>query len=281
MLENLGRFPQEMLAKYLRLSRSGFHAWKAREKSEGKAKECALIRRIIEVHQASRETYGSPRVFAELQKLQIHTSRSRVERLMKQEGIRGKARRKYRVTTQSDHKFPVAPDVVQRNFSPATANEVWGADITYIWTYQGWLYLAVVIDLYSRRVVGWSMNDSVNTDLTLDALKMAYASRNPGVGLVHHSDRGCQYASSAYQLFLQANGAISSMSRKGNCWDNAVVESFFHSLKIEMVYSERFDTRNEAKSKIFDWIEVFYNRQRLHSTLGYLAPAQYEARSVA
>ena len=269
------------MVKQLGISRSGFHAWKKRMNSERKTKERELTQTIREIHRASRETYGSPRVFKQLKLQGVAVSRSRIERLMKKEEIRGKARRKFKVTTQSDHKFPVAPDLVQRNFTPGEPNKIWATDITYVWTHQGWLFLAVVLDLFSRKVVGWSMNDSVNTDLTLNALKMAYATRNPGPGLIHHSDRGCQYASSTYQLFLQSKSAVCSMSRKGNCWDNAVVESFFHSLKTEMIYSERFNTRNEAKAKIFDWIEVFYNRQRLHSTLGYMAPAQYEARSVA
>jgi transposase InsO family protein len=281
MQNHLNQFPQETVVKILGVSRSGFHAWKKQINSERKTKERQLVQAIQTIHRSSREIYGSPRVFRELRKQGVAVSRSRVERLMRREQIRGKARRKFKVTTQSDHRFPIAPNIIQGNFKPAKPNQVWAADITYIWTQQGWLFLAVVIDLFSRKVVGWSMNDSVNTDLTLNALRMAYATRNPGPGLIHHSDRGCQYASSAYQLFLQSQKAVCSMSRTGNCWDNAVVESFFHSLKTEAIYSERFDRRSEARAKIFDWIEIFYNRQRLHSTLGYMAPAQYEAKSIA
>jgi len=280
MSENQGMFPVKMMAQHFAVSRSGFYMWLKRGVSSRVKKKQELLRTIKSIHVSSRETYGSPRVFAELRRQGVRVGKASVERLMRLEDIRGKSRRKFKVTTQSDHNFPVAPDVVQRNFLPSGPNKVWGADITYIWTYQGWLFLAVVLDLFSRRVIGWAMNDSVNTDMTLAALEMAYASRNPGPGLVHHSDRGTQYAASRYQLYLESNGATCSMSRKGNCWDNAVVESFFHTLKTELIYSQRFDTRGQAKNMIFEWIEVFYNRQRLHSTLGYMAPAQYEEQTV-
>lgn len=195
---------------------------------------------------------------------------------MTKNGIRAKTRRKFRLTTDSKHKFPVAPNILDRNFSPAVPNAVWGGDITYVWTKEGWLFLAVIIDLFSRQVVGWSMDRRMTRELTLNALRMAINRRNPGAGLLHDTDRGSQYASTEYQQMLKAHKMICSMSRKGNCWDNACVESFFHSLKTEMIYWEEFETREEACRKIFEWIEVFYNRKRRHSTLKYLSPVNFE-----
>lgn len=234
------------------------------------------MRVIEDIHKASRGTYGSPRILAELKGLGFRCSKARVERLMKKNGIRAKTHRKFRVTTDSKHSLPVAPNVLERNFSPNTPNASWGGDITYVWTREGWLFLAVVIDLFSRQVVGWSMNERITRELTLNALRMAINNRRPGPGLIHHSDRGSQYASDDYQQFLKVHKMICSMSRKGNCWDNAPIESFFHSLKTELIYWEEFETREEARRKIFEWIEVFYNRQRRHSTLGNLSPVHFE-----
>jgi putative transposase len=239
------------------------------------------MRAIEDIHKASRGTYGSPRVLAQLKGLGFKLSKSRVERLMKKHGIRAKTRRKFRVTTDSKHSFPVAPNILERNFSPAEPNAAWGGDITYLRTKEGWLFLAVIIDLFSRQVVGWSMGERITRELTLNALRMALNRRNPGEGLIHHSDRGSQYACADYQKLLKARKIICSMSRKGNCWDNAVVESFFHSLKTECVYWEEFETREQARKRIFEWIEVFYNRQRIHSTLGYLTPIDFEKRLCA
>lgn len=238
------------------------------------------MRAIEDIHKASRGTYGSPRILAELKGLGFKCSKKRVERLMKKNGIRAKTRRKFKVTTDSKHNFPVSPNVLKRNFSPKTPNTTWGGDITYVWTKEGWLFLAVIIDLWSRQVVGWSMNERITKELTLSALKMAINSRQPGAGLVHHSDRGSQYASHDYQRLLKLHRMTASMSRRGNCWDNAPVESFFHSLKTEMIYWEDFETREEARRKIFEWIEVFYNRQRRHSTLGYLSPVNFEIENL-
>lgn len=238
------------------------------------------MRAIEDIHKASRGTYGSPRILAELKGLGFKCSKKRVERLMQKNGIRAKTRRKFKVTTDSKHNLPVAPNVLERNFSPKVPNAVWGGDITYVWTKEGWLFLAVIIDLWSRQVVGWSMNERITRDLTISALKMAINHRQPGVGLVHHSDRGSQYASHDYQKLLKAHKMICSMSRRGNCWDNAPVESFFHSLKTEMIYWEDFETREEARLKIFEWIEVFYNRQRRHSTIGNLSPVNFEIENL-
>jgi transposase InsO family protein len=234
------------------------------------------MRAIEDIHKASRGTYGSPRILAELKGLGFKCSKSRVERLMKKYGIRAKTRRKFRVTTDSKHSLPVAPNVLDRDFSPEKPNAAWGGDITYVWTKEGWLFLAVIIDLYSRQVVGWSMDERMTRELTLSALRMAINRRKPGQGLIHHTDRGSQYASADYRRLLKAHDMICSMSRKGNCWDNAPIESFFHTLKTECIYWEEFETREEARRKIFEWIEVFYNRQRRHSTLGNLSPVNFE-----
>jgi transposase InsO family protein len=271
------------MAKILRVSPSGFFAWRNREGTgRRKEEELKLVRTIEDIHRSSRKTYGSPRVFQELKGLGFPVGKTKVERLMKKHGIRAKARRKFKVTTDSNHSHPVAPNILKRNFSASDPNQVWASDITYVWTKEGWLFLAVVIDLFSRQVVGWQMSERITKELTLGALKMAINRRKPGRGLIHHSDRGSQYACPDYQRLLTTHGMISSMSRKGDCWDNAVVESFFRSLKTEFIYFEDFARRAEAKSKTFEWVEVFYNRQRIHSTLGYKSPVEYEAlRQVA
>jgi transposase InsO family protein len=198
---------------------------------------------------------------------------------MRQDGIRAKTVKKWRATTQSQHQFPVATNTLDRVFTVTVPNRVWAGDITYVWTMEGWLYLAVLLDLYSRAVIGWAMGPRLTGELTEQALRMALANRVPGVGLLHHSDRGSQYAATSYQRLLNAYGLNPSMSRKGNCWDNACVESFFGTLKRELVYHRRYATREEATQDIFEYIEVFYNRQRRHSTLGYDSPAEYEART--
>jgi putative transposase len=196
-------------------------------------------------------------------------------------GLNARRRKKYRVTTDSKHSFPVAENLLAREFSSAGPNQVWASDITYIWTQEGWLYLAAVIDLHSRMVVGWSMNERLDRSLVLDALSMAVGRRKPKPGLIHHSDRGSQYASSDYQKALVTQGMLCSMSRKGDCWDNAVAESFFSSLKTERVHHRLYRSRTEARRDIFEYIEVFYNRVRLHSTLGYLSPADFESKTLA
>lgn len=200
------------------------------------------MRVVEDIHKSSRGTYGSPRIFAELKGLGISCSKSRLERLMKKHKIRAKTRKKFRITTDSNHKLPVAPNVLERNFSPEKTNMAWAGDITYIYTKEGWLFLSVILDLFSRRVVGWGMDKRITKELTLSALKMAIKHRSPKAGLIHHTDRGSQYASKDYQAMLKAHKMICSMSRKGNCWDNAVAESFFHTLKTEMVYWEIFET---------------------------------------
>ena len=262
----------------LEVSRSGFYAWLARVPSERSRRDAELLVLIRQVYVEGRGAYGAPRVHRVLQNRGVRCGRKRVARLMAENGMAGKVRRPFRPqTTNSDHDGPIAPNLVEQNFRPDEPNTVWASDITYIATGEGWLYLATTIDLYSRRVVGWSMSDSLETKLPLDALRAAIADRLPAPGLIHHSDRGCQYASCAFRAELAQHGIRASMSRKANCYDNAVAESFFHSLKVELVHGIRFATRAEARAAVFDYIEVFYNRTRVHSTLDYKSPVEFEA----
>lgn len=265
------------LCQVLLVSRSGFYDWLKRQPSQRSQENCALTEMIKSIYQDSRGTYGAPRIHAELKRQGSQVSRKRVARLMREQGLRAKSKRRFKATTNSQHNKPIAPNLLAREFNPIRANIAWAADITYIPTNEGWLYLATVIDLYSRKIVGWSMSERMKTTLVEDALMMAIQTRQPEPGLVHHSDRGVQYASECYQSLLTQFGMRCSMSAKGDCYDNAVMESFYHSLKNELVYHERYQTRDEARQSIFDYIEVFYNRQRLHSTLGYQSPVEYEA----
>jgi len=237
--------------------------------------------RIREVHGRSRNTYGSPRVWRQLRRDGEACGRGRVARLMSANGIAARQKSRFRVTTDSAHNLPVAANLLGGSFEVTAPNRIWVSDITYIPTSEGWLYLSAVMDLYSRQIVGWSMQESLESVLALDALCMAYRSRRPGEGLVHHSDRGCQYASGDYRRLLESYGMQASMSGTGNCYDNAPMESFFASLKTELVHHRRYFSRDEAKTDIFEYIEVFYNRQRLHSSLGYLTPVEFEAATAA
>jgi putative transposase len=273
--ENKKEYPTNLMGKILGVSRSGFYNWKKHEDKRA-TNDLTLLRAIEDIHTASRKTYGSPRIFSQLKALGFKTSKSKVERLMRDNGIRSKMKKKFKATTNSKHSHPVAENILNRDFSPKAANMVWAGDITYIWTGEGWLYLAVILDLFSRQVIGWSMSERMTKELALNALTMAIRKRKPAKGLIHHTDRGSQYACGVYRKLLNSIGAICSMSRKGNCWDNAVSESFFHSLKTEMIFFEEFKTRAEATSKVFEWIEVFYNRQRIHSSIGNKTPEQFE-----
>jgi putative transposase len=265
----------------LNVSASGFHEWLGRGKSRREIEDARLVEGIVKVFGESKETYGVRRVRRQLMADGEVCSRRRVRRLMRKYGIRPRTRRKFRVTTDSKHCMPVADNLLSRRFISAGPNQAWVSDVTYIWTLEGWLYLATVIDLHSRIVVGWSMSERIDRILVLDALWMAINRRNPGAGLIHHSDRGSQYASDDYQKLLTGHGMRCSMSRKGDCWDNAVAESFFGSLKTELVHHRVYRTREEARRDIFEYIEVFYNRVRLHSTLGYLSPVQFETAVLA
>jgi putative transposase len=269
-------FPVEFMCEQLEVSRSGFYAWSQRPESAHQQEDQALAAEVQKVHRDSRGTYGSPRVHAELRARGRKVSRKRVARLMEQQKLGARPKRRFVRTTDSSHGLPVAPNVLERDFSPSQPNSTWATDITYVWTGEGWLYLDVVLDLYSRRVVGWAMSEHIDTQLVLCGLQMALEGRQPPQGLLHHSDRGSQYASAQYQQALADQGIEPSMSRKGNCWDNAVAESFFSTLKMELVYRTSFATRQEARAAIFEYIEVFYNRLRRHSTLGYLSPVDYE-----
>jgi len=234
-----------------------------------------LLGLIRAIHQELKGAYGSPRMVRELRARGFPASKPRVERLMRENGIRARHKRRYKATTDSKHTLPVAPNLLDRNFAPAAPNQAWSADLTYVWTDEGWLYLAVVLDLFNREIVGWSIKPRMTVDIVTDALTMAWFRRRPAPGLIHHSDRGSQYASHAFQAKLAEYGMTCSMSRKGNCWDNAPTESFFNSLKNERVHGTRYATRAEAVADLFDYIEVFYNRSRRHSTLGYHSPVQF------
>ncbi len=236
---------------------------------------------IRQVHAASRRTYGSPRIYAELREQGVRCSKKRIARVMRGAGIRACRPRRSRTTTDSRHSLPVAANLLNREFAAPAANTKWAADITYIETREGWLYLAVVLDLFSRRVVGWAMQPTLERKLVLAALEMALGQRHCTTTLVHHSDRGSQYASGDYRARLAAAGIRCSMSRRGDCFDNAPVESFFSTLKTELVNQQRFATRQEARRAIFEYVEVFYNRKRRHSALGYLSPVEFEERQRA
>jgi putative transposase len=273
-------FHVENACRVLRVSPSGYYAWSDRGVSKRDIDDARLIDEIRRIYEASNGVYGVRRIHRQLLADGESCSRNRVARLMRRCGIKARRKRKYRVTTDSKHTFPVAENLLDRQFMWGGPNQVWASDITYIWTLEGWLYLAAVIDLHSRMVVGWSMSERLDRSLALDALSMAVGRRNPGPGLIHHSDRGCQYASHDYQVALLEHEMRCSMSRKGDCWDNAVAESFFSSLKTERVHHRLYRSRTEARRDIFEYIEVFYNRVRLHSTLGYLSPAQFESQTL-
>lgn len=271
-----GRFPLGLMCRVLRVSRSGYYAWCQRPASPRAQVDQQLVSAIRAVHTASRRTYGSPRVQAELGAQGWHCGRHRVARLMRAAGLAGQRRRRWRVTTDSRHAHPVAANTLARQFAVARPNQVWAADLTYVPTDEGWIYLAVVLDLASRRVVGWAMQARLTQAVALDALQMALGQRRPSGGLLHHSDRGGQYASGAYQVLLARQGIQASMSRRGDVWDNAVVESFFATLKTELVHQRHYHSRLEARAELFDYIEIWYNRHRRHSALGYLSPAAFE-----
>ena len=282
-------FPVRLMCRVLEASPSGFYDWLRRPESQRAAEDRALIEKI----QATRadgqpagarqpgSRCGGATAAAQGKAAGYRIGRKRVARLMRENDIRAKAKRKFKVTTDSRHDHPVAPNLLDRQFTVEAPNTVWLADLSYIWTREGWLYLAVVLDLFSRQVVGWAMDEQMPQELTLAALDMALQRRRPLPGLMHHSDRGSQYAAGAYQKRLAEHGIVCSMSRKGNCWDNAPMESFFHTLKTELVHHRDYLTRDEARRDIFEYIEVFYNRQRRHSTLGYLSPAQFEVTALA
>lgn len=272
------------MCRVLAVSRAGYYAWRTRPLSARAIENAQLVAVMRHIHADSLRTYGSPRMQPELVAQGHPCSENRVARLMRADGLRVKTKRRFQVTTQSAHHAPVAPNIVNRQFAVtqiAGVNRVWASDITYLWTREGWLYLAIVLDLGSRRVVGWAMRHTLEQELALDALSMALTHREPGAGLVHHSDRGVQYACDDYQAMLKARVITTSMSRKGDCWDNAVAESFFATLKTELVAGTDWITREQARAAVFHYIELWYNRRRRHSSLGYLSPMEFEARQAA
>jgi putative transposase len=270
-------FPIALMCRVLGVCRSGYYAWSRRPLSKHSLEDTALRSQIQHIHTQSRGSYGSPRVHAALQAAGQQVGRHRVARLMKMLGLHASRKRKLRLTTDSNHGLSVSENLLCRQFSVPQPDAAWVSDLTYIWTGEGWLYLAVIIDLFSRRVVGWSMAEHMQTELVLTALQAALGQRSPsGAGLIFHSDRGSQYASLNFRAALLSSGLTSSMSRRANCWDNAVAESFFGTLKTELIHLEEFTNRATARTMIAEWIEVFYNRQRLHSTIGYVAPVQFE-----
>jgi transposase InsO family protein len=274
--QHRGRWPVTAMCDALAVSPAGYYAWRGRPVSDRRQRRDVLTAQIRTVHARAKGRYGSPRVHAELVARGHGCCVNTVARLMRRAGIAAKTTRKFRHTTDSNHDRPVAANLLDRQFDPAAPNEAWVADITFIPTREGWLYLAVVEDLYSRMVVGWAMAARMTSRLVVDALGMAVQRRLPGAELLAHSDRGSQYASEHYQQLLARHGITCSMSRRGDCWDNAPMESFFASLKKELVHHEDYRTREEAQASIFEYIEVFYNRQRRHSKLGYKSPAEYE-----
>lgn len=273
-------WPVSLACQVLGVSPSGYHERNRRERSPGDGprrglSNDALLVHIRAVHAQSKGEYGWPRVWKELLGRGVRVGKQRVQKLMQLHGIKARSKRKYKATTDSNHSLPIAPNLLERDFNPAEPNAAWSSDITYIATDEGWLYLAVVIDLFSRQVVGWSMKPHMKTELVADALRMAWFRRHPEPGLIFHSDRGSQYCSGEFQKALQAYGMRSSMSRKGDCWDNAVSESLWGSLKVARLHGRRFETRRDAMDEVIDWL-AFYNHRRLHSTLGYVSPMQFE-----
>jgi putative transposase len=264
------------MCRIVNVSRSGYYQWCKRGESLRKKKDRELKEQILLIYTKYKKRYGSPRIHSELRDIGIRCSKKRVERLMRELGIKARHKRLFKVTTNSKHDYPVALNLLNRQFKVDAPNRVWVADITYIRTFEGWLYLAVVMDLYSRKIVGWSMSKTMTADLALSALKMAIRRRKPPKGLMHHSDRGVQYASHPYQKVLKAHQMVRSMSRKGNCWDNAVIESFFSTLKTECIDGKIYLSRSQAKREIFEFIEIDYNRKRRHSTIDGMTPESFE-----
>jgi putative transposase len=269
-------FPVTRLCQVLDVSQSGYFAWRSRPASGRQREDLVLLAHIRSAFARSNGTCGSPRVTRELQEEGLTVGRRRTVRLMREIGLKARQKQRFKRTTDSHHGFPIAPNLIDQDFSAERPNQKWAADISYVWTSEGWLYLAVILDLFARRVVGWAVSDRLDKELVLEALRKALAIRQPGAGLTHHADRGSQYCSTAYQAELRKHEIQISMSGKGNCFDNAVVETFFKTLKSELVWRTVFQTRAEAREAIGRYIDGFYNPVRRHSTLGYVSPVQFE-----
>lgn len=272
------QWPIEDMARLLGVSRSGYYKHCNKQPSKWQKQNDLLLQTIRAIFMMSRQTYGSPRIHAELKSQGFNCSRRRVARLMHKAKLVAKMRRFFKHTTRVDGRRQAAPNLLQQDFSAGMPNQKWVADITYVKTLEGWLYVSIILDLFSRRIVGLAMSDTLHTPLVLQALKQALQRRKPKNNLQHHSDRGCQYTSEAFQKLLDDNGITCSMSGTGNCYDNAVAESFFHTLKTECVNFDRYETREQARISIFEYVEMFYNNQRRHSTLGYVSPTEFERR---
>jgi putative transposase len=269
--------PVETACAALNVSVSGFYAWKKRPASKRQTEDMVLLAHIRAEFSTSNETYGSPRVHAELQESGLSIGRHRVARLMSENGLKARQKTRFKRTTDSDHGGPVATNVLDQDFTADEPDQKWGVDISYVWTAEGWLYLAIVLDLYSRKIVGWSISDRMKRGLAIDALRRAIILRKPPPGLIHHSDRGSQYCSSDYRRIIRDHGFIASMSGRGNCYDNAMVETVFKTIKSELIWRTAFTTREQAANAIGQYIEGFYNPRRRHSSLGYISPAAFEA----
>jgi len=269
-------FEVKEMCRSFKISRSGYYGWRERGESARAQENEQLVQAIKEAHRKSRERYGSLRITEELRESGYRCSKNRIARLMRKHGIVAKMRRRFKVTTHSKHSLPVAENVLQKKFSAERPDRVWVSDITYVRTDEGWLYLAAILDVYSRQIVGWSMKDRLTQDLTIYSLQQALGRRSTCSGLIFHSDRGVQYASYDFRTLLKRQGFVQSMSGKGNCYDNAIMETFFHTLKTELVYFERYRTKEDVRRSIFEYIEVFYNRVRRHSALNYKSPTEFE-----
>lgn len=279
--ENIDQFSVRMMCRLLSVSTSGYYDWRSRPLSKRAQENGVLAAKIRAIFEEEKERAGAKRITKRLTLEGMRVSRHRVARIMRANGWRAKAAKKFKATTNSKHKLPVAPNLLQQNFSASKPNEKWASDITYVWTEEGWLYLAIVMDLYSRMVVGWSMSERMTSQLVIDALQMAIWRRKRPQGVIIHSDRGSQYCSHDYQKLLAENDFICSMSKRGDCYDNASMESWNHSFKVEAIHGEKFTTRADAKNHVFEYIDVYYNRKRLHSGLGYLSPVHFETQMVA
>jgi putative transposase len=272
-------FPIRAMCRVLGISSSGYYAWRRRPEPERMKQDAQLAVEIAAEHKRSRGIYGSPRVHRGLRARGVRVSRKRVERLMRKNGIKGRQKRRFRRTTDSKHTQPIAPNVLDRKFDPSRPNEAWAGDVTFVATGEGWLYLAILLDLFSRRVIGWALSDTNDRALALEALNQALRLRHPPRGLVHHTDRGSPYASEDYRAVLEGAGVVASMSRTGDCWDNAVSESFFATLRAELLDHERYETRAAATASIGEYIDGFYNPQRRHSRIDYMSPIEFELRA--
>lgn len=279
--ESSNQFSLRLMCGVLSVSASGYYAWLNRKPSKHAEKDKELSKKIKTIFDDEKSRAGAPRITKRLKNEGELVSKNRVARIMREQGWRAKAAKKYKATTNSNHQLPVAPNLLQQNFLAHKPNEKWVSDITYCWTEEGWLYLAVVMDLYSRKVVGWALSERMTKQLVIDALQMAVWSRKPPRGLIIHSDRGSQYCSYDYQKLLNLHGLVCSMSKRGDCYDNAAMESWNHSFKVEAIHGEKFETRKVAKNNIFEYIEIYYNRKRLHSKLDYQTPTKFEVKLVA